>query len=577
MRTKCNEVDVVSSDSSPEAPTVARVVDVAVVGAGPAGLMAANLLSRYGASVRVYEAGDDLIDYPRGVGMDDETLRTFQSVGLADDVLPHTVPHQVLAFVDRRWRDLARLQPSTGEFGWPRRNGFVQPLADRVLLDGLRVADPNAVQWASRVDSIEQDASGVTLHMTTPHGASRARARYVIGADGGRSSVRKSLGLRFEGRTAAESWIVVDISDDPLGRPGAYVCADPSRPYVSLSIPHGIRRFEFMLLRGETEAQAMAPGFVERLLAPFIGVGTPVRIIRRRVYTHHSRLSSRFRSGRVMLIGDAAHVMPVWQGQGYNSGIRDAFNLSWKLALVARADAADTLLDSYESERRDHVRAMVDLSTRVGSVVSIRNPLLAALRDAFFRSISVIPRVKSYIVQMRFKPMPSIQRGAVTSVGSRSLPPTVGRLFPQPTVRTRDSGSVKFDDAVGRWFTLAAWNNDPRAILDAEALAALDALGARLVEVRPAVQLGWSTTPAASGDALVVGDVDGSLKDWFGSRAESVVLVRPDRIVGGAAEAHGASAMVRAFLRTLQLDAGEPGRAQASVRTAEADAMKDAS
>lgn len=525
-------------------------VDVAIVGAGPTGLMTANLLGRYGVRALVLEAEPALIDFPRGVGMDDETLRTFQAVGLVDAVLPHTVPHQLLAFVDSKHRDLARLAPSTGEFGWPRRNGFVQPLADRVLLDGLQRFDDVQVEWSSRVTGLTQDAAAVTLDVETPDGTRTVRASYVVGADGGRSHVRKSLGLTFDGTSAAESWLVVDLRNDPLGRPGAYVCADPTRPFVSLGIPHGIRRFEFMMLPGETEATAMADGFVDALLRPFVAPGTNIEIIRRRVYTHHSRLASRFRKGRVLLIGDAAHVMPVWQGQGYNSGIRDALNLSFKLALAVRGTASEGLLDSYEMERRDHVRAMVDLSTRVGSVVSIRNRFVAALRDAFFRSISVIPSVKSYIVQMRFKPMPTMDRGALTQSGVVSRPSPVGRLFPQPTVITRESPALKLDDAIGGWFSLIAWNNDPRAIIDDDALARLEALGCRLVTARPAVQLLWDDD-AANAEVLVVGDVDGSLKAWFDARPESVVLVRPDRIIGGASPAFGASDMVRAFAAAI--------------------------
>jgi 3-(3-hydroxy-phenyl)propionate hydroxylase len=275
-----------------------------------------------------------------------------------------------------------------------------------------------------------------------------------------------------------------------------------------------------------------------------------VDIIRRRVYTHHSRMAEHFRSGRVFLIGDAAHVMPVWQGQGYNSGIRDALNLSWKLALAARGEAAcgDELLASYEAERRDHVRAMIQLSTWVGRLVSITNPVAAAVRNVFFRALSAVPKAKSYIVQMRFKPMPTMANGALTRIGSVSDPTPVGRLFIQPTVSTRAKQSLKLDDALGPWFALIAWNNDPRAILDEDARRRLERIGVRLVTVRPSVQLGWEeAVPDVDDSVLIVGDLDSSLKRWFDAHAESVVLVRPDRIVGGASCAYAASDMVRGF------------------------------
>jgi 3-(3-hydroxy-phenyl)propionate hydroxylase len=535
------------------------VVDVAVVGAGPSGLMLANLLGGHGLRVRVFESGPGLIDFPRGVGMDDETLRAFQNAGLVDAVLPHTVPHQLLVFVDAKQRDLARLAPPTAEFGWPRRNGFVQPLADRVLLDGLSRFESVEVHWSSRVTGFAQDAGGVDLSVCTPDGQTAVRASYVVGADGGSSATRKALGLSFDGSSAVANWLVIDIRNDPLGRPGSYVCADPRRPYVSISIPHGIRRFEFMLKSGETEADAMTGEFVTRLLEPLVPSAVKVDIIRKRVYTHHSRMAEHFRSGRVFLIGDAAHVMPVWQGQGYNSGIRDSLNLSWKIAMVVRGLAGERLLDSYETERRDHVRAMIGLSTWVGRAVSITNRLAAGLRNAFFRGLSAIPTAKSYIVTMRFKPMPQMTSGALTTVGSVGAPSPVGRLFVQPTVCTRTAPSVKLDDAIGPWFALIAWNNNPREILDEDAQRRLARTRVRLVTARPAVQLNWeepvltaggvvAPRPAQPDDAvLIVGDLDGALKRWFDAHLESVLLLRPDRIVGGASPAYAASDMVRAF------------------------------
>jgi 3-(3-hydroxy-phenyl)propionate hydroxylase len=214
--------------------------------------------------------------------------------------------------------------------------------------------------------------------------------------------------------------------------------------------------------------------------------------------------------------------------------------------MVLRGLAGERLLDSYETERRDHVRAMISLSTWVGRAVSINNRFAAGLRDAFFRSLSAIPKAKSYIVTMRFKPMPLMTSGALTSVGSVSDPSPVGRLFIQPTVSTRAAASVKLDDALGSWFALIAWNNNPREILDDDARRRLERAGVRLVTARPAVQLNWAG-PEPDDQILIVGDLDGALKRWFDGHQESVLLLRPDRIVGGASQAYAASDMVRAF------------------------------
>lgn len=219
--------------------------------------------------------------------------------------------------------------------------------------------------------------------------------------------------MSFDGTTSSTRWLVVDIANDPLGHPNSEVGADPERPYASISIAHGIRRFEFMIHADESDEQAEDPEFLTRMLARMVPHPDRVDVIRRRVYTHHSRIAGEFRRGRLLLAGDAAHLMPVWQGQGYNSGIRDAANLGWKLAAVVSGRAGDKLLDTYDMERRKHARAMIDLSTIVGRVISPTNRRVAGARDLLVRSASIVPTLKRYVLEMRFKPMPRYEHGAV--------------------------------------------------------------------------------------------------------------------------------------------------------------------
>ena len=362
--------------------------------------------------------------------------------------------------------------------------------------------------------------------------------------------------MTFNGTTSPTRWVVVDISNDPLGTPNIYVGADPNRPYVSVSIAHGIRRFEFMVKSEESDAQAEDPVFVASLLAPFVDDPSSLDIIRRRVYTHHSRIAGEFRQGRVLLAGDAAHLMPVWQGQGYNSGIRDAVNLGWKLAAVVKGMAGDVLLDTYGDERRDHAMAMIKLSTLVGKVISPTNKWLAGVRDVLFTNLSRVPSLKSYVVEMRFKPMPRYNRGAVVhhpnSDPSRS---PVGRLFIQPHVDTRTEQNILLDEVLGPWFAVACWNNNPAAVLDADAFAAWKALGARFVSLRPRTELNWEG--AEHPDVHVVGDRTGELKAFFDQHDESVLFIRPDRVVAGACTAQRSSSLARTLISTLSLTPGD--------------------
>ncbi|SPM30710.1 bifunctional 3-(3-hydroxy-phenyl)propionate/3-hydroxycinnamic acid hydroxylase [Mycobacterium terramassiliense] len=529
-------------------------VDVVVVGAGPVGLTLANILGLQGVRTLVIDERDSLIDYPRGVGLDDEALRTFQSIGLVDRILPHTVPNQILRFVDGKRRVLAEMAPPDARFGWPKRNGFVQPLVDAELLRGLDRFDHVEVRWNRPMTSCVQTDDAVRVECGTECDAASVRARYVVGCDGGRSMTRRMMGVSFDGTTSSTRWLVVDIANDPLGHPNSEVGADPERPYASISIAHGIRRFEFMIHADETDEQAEDPAFLTRMLARMVPHPDRVDVIRRRVYTHHSRIAGAFRSGRLLLAGDAAHLMPVWQGQGYNSGIRDAANLGWKLAAVVTGSAEDRLLDTYDIERRKHARAMIDLSTMVGRVISPTDRRIATARDLLVRSASIVPSLKRYVLEMRFKPMPRYEQGAVVHPSPSRADSPVGTLFVQPRVDTRTEQDVLLDDVLGDWFAVLCWNNNPRKILGDTAFAKWKALGARFVALRPVTQLHW--TGHDDPDVVVVGDRGGAVKSWFDTHQESVLFLRPDRCIAGACIAQLAPELSAALLDTLALTPG---------------------
>lgn len=246
--------------------------------------------------------------------------------------------------------------------------------------------------FSREVEAFSQNSDGVTLNLKGSDGERETvRADWLVACDGGASFIRRALNIPFEGKTAPNQWIVIDIANDPLATPHVYLCCDPVRPYVSAALPHGVRRFEFMVMPGETEAQLSEPRKMRQLLSKVLPDPDNVELIRQRVYTHNARIAERFRVDRVLLAGDAAHIMPVWQGQGYNSGMRDAFNWLWKLALVVNGKAGEALLDSYQQERRDHAKAMIDLSVTAGNVWRRRNAGTARCATAF-RGCSTICR-----------------------------------------------------------------------------------------------------------------------------------------------------------------------------------------
>jgi 3-(3-hydroxy-phenyl)propionate hydroxylase len=537
--------------------------DVLVVGAGPVGLTLTNLLGGYGVRTTLAEQGEELIDYPRGVQIDDEALRTFQLAGVVEQVLPHTTPEHIMRMVNGRGQVLAEVSPPSQEFGWSRRNAFIQPLVDRELLAGLSRFEHVDVCFSHRMVGFVDGTEGVRIVFDLPGGTQKVvRSRYLVGCDGGRSLTRRAMDVPFEGQSSSTRWLVIDVRNDPLGTPNAYLGADPERPFVSIGLPHGIRRFEFMVYPDETDEQVADPAFVGSMLARHVADPASLDFIRQRVYVHHARIAGVFRRGRVLIAGDAAHLMPVWQGQGYNTGIRDVSNLAWKLAMVLSGTASAGLLDTYDRERRDHVKEMIQVSVAMGRILSPTNKTVARLRDAAAFGLNLVPAAKRWIGEMRYKPQPRFHVGAlVDATGPAAAGKPVGRMFPQPSVDTRSASDVLLDTVLGPWFSVLVWGNDARAVFDKQSLAILGRLGTRLVSVRPLTQLHWDPPDVESADGLevtVVGDRTGRLKAWFDQHPVGFVVIRPDRYVAAAALAQDASRVTADLAAALHLTGEGP-------------------
>lgn len=514
-------------------PAVQHTAQVVIAGAGPVGLMMANYLGQMGVSVLVVEKLDKLIDYPRAIGIDDESLRAMQGIGLVENVLPHTTPWHAMRFMTPKGRCFADIQPMTDEFGWPRRNAFIQPQVDAVMYEGLQRFPHVRCLFSREVEAFSQSAQAVTLNLKGLEGERETvQADWLVACDGGGSLIRRSLNIPFEGKTAPNQWIVIDIANDPLATPHVYLCCDPVRPYVSAALPHGVRRFEFMVMPGETEAQLSEPQNMRNLLSKVLPDPDNVELIRQRVYTHNARIAERFRVDRILLAGDAAHIMPVWQGQGYNSGMRDAFNLAWKLALVVNGKAGSGLLDSYQQERRDHAKAMIDLSVTAGNVLAPPKRWHGTLRDGITWLLNYVPPVKRYFLEMRFKPMPQYRDGALLTEGASQTSP-VGKMFIQPKVTLEDGTVTLLDEVLGARFAIIAWGCNPQWGLNREQIAQWNAVGVRFIQVVPEVQIHRQQDNFAG--VLRVGDTQNRLKSWFAEYDTAIAVVRPDRFVATVA------------------------------------------
>ena len=515
-------------------PATAEHVSVLVVGAGPVGVTIANLLGTYGVRTLVVERSLEILDYPRAVGLDDEALRTFQAAGVVQALLKDMIQNVPMRMYSARKECFAEILPSTREFGWCRRNLFSQPLGERALRAGLQRFPQVGLELGTELTALAQDGTGVDAALRDARGAERTvRADWVVAADGGRSTVREGLlRIPFDGRTHPRKWVVIECDQDPLDAPYTALHCEPERPYVCLRLPYGLRRWEFMLFPGEDGEQMLAPAKVRELLGRHVADPERLNVIRARVYTHNSRVARHFVQGRVCLAGDAAHITPPWIGQGLNAGLRDAFNLAWKLAWVVQGRLQPQALQSYHDERQRHAQAMIELADLFGAALSVTNPLLAWLRDRFMLAVRNLPSVRDYVLQMKFKPMPRISRGVVLAAATPRLDERVGRMFIQPPVERGDGSVVKLDDALGPGFALLCWQNDPGPALPAALRAALERLGCRVIAAARSRGLQAMQMKAAPSPGVeVVEDAENALHLWFAASGADWVLLRPDRYV----------------------------------------------
>ena len=536
-------------------------VRVAVVGAGPVGVTAANLLGGYGVDTLILDRDTEVVDYPRAIGIDDETLRTLQGIGLADQILGSVIQNVPLKLIDAAGRCLADIRPTIRELGWHRRNIFMQPTAEAVLRGGLKRFPHVRVSLGTELLELVQDDDGVVLRLDGRDGRREVRADYVVAADGGRSTVRDRLGIRLEGTTHPRRWVVIDCANDPLDAPYTALHCDPRRPYVSARLPDGHRRWEFMLFPGEDGEAILARDRVDELLRRHVPDPRSVDVIRSRVYTHHSRVAARFVHGRVALAGDAAHLMPPWAGQGLNTGIRDVTNLCWKLAAITRGQADESLLATYDRERRPHATAMIGLSDTLGRILGQRRRGVAKARDGLLRAVSVLPAVRRWVLEMRFKPIPHYRDGFVAVDQARDDAIGVGRMFPQPMVEDLDGRQVRLDEVLGPWFAIVGFGCDPLSRLTTTERAAVSRFQARVVEVvesRSTARRRQDEHPDAG--LVVVEDLDNHLRPWFRDRGWDVVLVRPDRCVAAAGTADRIGPVLAVLSERLRgrLRAGAP-------------------
>lgn len=510
--------------------------DVIVVGGGPVGLTAALWLADGGATVTVVEAQTSPGDLPRAISIADETFRIMDFLNVCDELKSETLLDTGSRYFGLNDRLLAASKPLPSRTGHPAKSQFDQPVLERLLWNRALEHERIDFRRGMRAVGVAQDAERVTVEVHASEDDTRSEsisAAFLIGADGGKSLVRSAIGTRLVGSTQQERWIVVDLVNVTTPRePYAEFYGNGRRPYVLVPGVKDRLRIEFMLF-GDEDGDAMCtPEQIIALCEPIEPGVRPEDIRRAVVYVAHQRVAEHYRRGRAFLVGDAAHLMPPFSGQGLNAGLRDASNLAWKILDVLGGRGTDALLESYEAERRAHGVKMVTVSRRTGAVVMAIGATRTRLRDILFRAISVVPPIYDFLRYMRFITPPNYAHGVAVRASSPRAPlaNAVGRQVAQPTVAFPDRETGGLDRALGADWALvqigASGNVDTRDPF-------WTGLGARRVRVLPT---GSEFAGVAADDVVEVVETEDTVVSLCGeARAAGAhavtLLVRPDKYV----------------------------------------------
>jgi len=525
--------------------------DVLIVGAGPVGQITALLLAQRGLRVVVLERWEQPYPLPRAVALAHDVVRVLHTLGigtrLARLLEPWGQAGEELLLESSDGERLADTEVSLDSpSGHPQMSSFSQPDLEQVLEDrvhevdaidqhrGVTVRDVRARDGF--VDVVGVDRDGTELSFS---------ARYVVGCDGANSVVREAIGAPVNDLHFDREWLVVDVvPHEPLtgamrnigqrlgpARPTTFVAAGPSR-----------RRFEFMMMPGDDPAQLDTDAETWKLLRPWGFDTTNSELTRHARYTFRGRWVTQWRIGRILLAGDAAHQMPPFLGQGLNSGIRDAANLAWRLALVADGIAPETLLDGYAAERTDQVETIVRESVAMGGLICTTDPDEAAGRDEMLKNAGRIDFRADWPLR----------------TGTLHDDPGAGTLGVQAPVAAAGRSGM-FDDlcSPGGTCVLLGADRDPLEGLDPSLAARWRSLHGHSVHFGPS---GWV-------------DVERKYSHWFDALNARVVLIRPDFHVFGTSsgDIDSTNLLVADFLREVTGSADHQQTPQSIIEAADSE------
>jgi 3-(3-hydroxy-phenyl)propionate hydroxylase len=481
-----------------------RHVSVAIVGAGPTGITAATLLAQYGVDCLVLDRWPGVYPQPRAVHLDDEIHRVIARLGIADEFAAISRPTLGLRLLDNRFEVLAEFNrdPSRSVHGFPQANMFDQPELEALLRANLKRYAGAELRGNAEVTEITDRGGQVRVAFTDRSDGQvhLVEADYLLGCDGANSLVRTQIGSAMRDLNFEQRWLVVDLATDADLHQweGVHQVCDPVRAGTYMRIGQARYRFEFQLLAGESADDFDTVPGLRPLIAPWTAdvADSELTLLRVTEYTFRAQIADRWRCGNVFILGDAAHLTPPFIGQGMGAGLRDAMNLTWKIAGVLDGTLTADVLDSYEQERKPHTRSMIWLALNVGRSMTGGGRLGNLVRRVVLPRLRLLPGLRDKVIDST---TPALHSSALVHKPRRPRQ-LAGTLCPNSPL----PGGQRLDDVVGKGFVFIT--TSPLGGAD-EAL-----LRRRGVAVR-------------------VAERDTELEKWLRQGRAVAAIVRPDRTV----------------------------------------------
>lgn len=501
--------------------------DAVIVGAGPVGANLANLMGKFGVSTLLIDKEDDVLEIPRAIGLCEEGSRVLGASGILERFEDQTLKIDTIRFQKRLGEQMFYAEFDEGRNGYPELRTFYQPDLERCMRSALEQYDHVELSTGTECLQFVDLGDRVKLRLSKLGETQNVSCRFLFACDGSTSPIRKSLGIPFEGETYGQDWLIFDATVDPNPDRVVMPLGDPNRPGITLPAPGGRRRWEFVVKEDDDRRRLFDDETIRDLLAPWGNVDD-MAIERKTIYTFHSRIADTFQTDNVFLVGDAAHITPPFAGQGLMAGLRDTYNLAWKVSGVLNGQLRGDVLETYSTERIPQVQQINFFAKFIGSILLPQKRLSVFCRDVVINLTKAL-RLHSSTKPAHLRKMSNHINGTTFRNWSVSKFRKTGFELPQFEVGDATGQRNLIDRFTGDHFYLIAMGADPTEMLTPTVLARWNAIGGRAlrIETEKADAAPYDCTRPSKADLL---DKAGHYKSLF-EHGRRVLVVRPDKMI----------------------------------------------